>query len=343
MGTKNPKRVCAGYKTAADKKIKDAEEYVNVTDRTYSDLEEQEILDMIANLKTQMARWETDFQGTLSHQLEDADHQTYEKELSDYQELSKKAITALKGYLKDLRSKVEVPAPVQATGAAATGNASGNVNQLAKIDDTLKPEKLLKSYTLEEFNAWEEKFKAYYDHNKKTLDRSITISRQILNNLLDLKLVNALKTEEGVRDDSPILANGGCLQKLKAIFLKESPLYLRRYNFLQHVQGPREPFGDWWVAKKSKAKECQLGTITEEDMMVLSLMTGVHDPRLKEQFLRQENPTTETLVKIAESWQRAERLSRDMAPKGGATIHRTESGYAKSKKEAWNKDRRSKS
>ena len=94
MGTKNPKRVCAGYKTAADKKIKDAEEYVNVTDRTYSDLEEQEILDMIANLKTQMARWETDFQGTLSHQLEDADHQTYKKELSDHQELSKKAIAA---------------------------------------------------------------------------------------------------------------------------------------------------------------------------------------------------------------------------------------------------------
>ena len=336
MPTKNPKRVCGGYKTAADQKIKDAEEYVGVADRTYSDLEEQEILGMIADLKDQMSRWETDFQGTLSHQLDDGDFQTYEKVLLDYKELSKKAITALRECLKALRSNIEVPPPVQAA-AAGTGNASGNI----KIDDTLKPEKLLKSYTLEEFNAWEEKFRAYYDHNKKTLDKSITISRQILNNLLDLKLVNALKTEEGVRDDSPILANGGCLQKLKAIFLKESPLYLRRYNFLQHVQGPREPFGDWWVTKKSKAKECELGTITEEDMMVLSLMTGVHDPRLKEKFLRQENPTTETLVKIAESWQRAERLSREMEKKGGADIRRTESGYAKGKREAWNKGRRS--
>ena len=322
MPTKNPKRVCGGYKTAADQKIKDAEEYVGVADRTYSDLEEQEILGMIADLKDQMSRWETDFQGTLSHQLDDGDFQTYEKVLLDYKELSKKAITALRECLKGLRSNIVVPPPVPPAAAAGTGNASGNI----KIDDTLKPEKLLKSYTLEEFNAWEEKFRAYYDHNKKTLDKSITISRQILNNLLDLKLVNALKTEEGVRDDSPILANGGCLQKLKAIFLKESPLYLRRYNFLQHVQGPREPFGDWWVTKKSKAKECELGTITEEDMMVLSLMTGVHDPRLKEKFLRQENPTTETLVKIAESWQRAEQLSREMEKKGGANINRTESG-----------------
>ena len=171
MPTKNPKRVCGGYKTAADQKIKDAEEYVGVADRTYSDLEEQEILGMIADLKDQMSRWETDFQGTLSHQLDDGDFQTYEKVLLDYKELSKKAITALRECLKALRSNIEVPPPVQAA-AAGTGNASGNI----KIDDTLKPEKLLKSYTLEEFNAWEEKFRAYYDHNKKTLDKSIKIS-----------------------------------------------------------------------------------------------------------------------------------------------------------------------
>ena len=61
MPTKNPKRVCGSYKTAADQKIKDAEEYVGVADRTYSDLEEQEILGMIADLKDQMSRWETDF------------------------------------------------------------------------------------------------------------------------------------------------------------------------------------------------------------------------------------------------------------------------------------------
>ena len=335
MPAKNPKRVCGGYKTAAGKKIREAEEYVGVTDRIYSDLEEQEILGMISDLKIQMTRWETDFQSTLSHELEDADHETYEKELSDHQDLSKKAISALKVYLENLRTKVIVD-PTRPLAAAATGNANASANQSPKIDDTLKPEKLLRSYTLEEFNAWSEKFQAYYDHNKKTLDKSITISRQILNNLLDLKLLNALKTEEGVKDDTPILANGGCLSKLKDIFLKESPLFVRRYNFLKHVQDPRQPFGDWWVTKKSKDRECELDRITKEDMMLLSLMTGVHDPRLKEQFLRQENPTTEALVKIAESWQRAERISRDMAS-GGATVNLTKSGYQRGREENWNR------
>ena len=235
------------------------------------------------------------------------------------------------GYLEKLRSEGTEPAQVQ--GAAATVNT----NQSPKIDEILKPEKLLRSYTLEEFNVWSEKFEAYYDHNKKTLDKSIVISRQILNNLMDSKLVNALKTEEGVKDDTPIRGDGGCLKKLKAIFLKESPLFVRRYNFLKHVQDAREPFGDWWVAKKSKARECELDKITQEDMMVLSLITGVHDPRLKEKFLRQENPTTETLVKIAESWQRAEQFSRDMGPKG-ANISKT--GYQRGQEEKWNRDRR---
>ena len=131
---------------------------------------------------------------------------------------------------------------------------------------------MLRSFSLEEFNAWSDKFKAYFDHNKKTLNRSIVISRQLLNNVLDLKLSNALKTEEGVKDDTPILANGGCLDKLKNIFLKESPLFVRRYNFLKHVQDPREPFSDWWVTKKSKARECDFDNITREDMMVLGLM-----------------------------------------------------------------------
>ena len=289
---------------------------------------------MIEDIRVQMARWESDFLSNLSKQLEENDYDTYEKDLNDQLNFAKQTINDLTGYLERFRSEGTEPTQVQ--GAVATVNTS----QSTKIDETLKPEKLLRSYTLEEFNVWSEKFEAYYDHNKKTLDKSIVISRQILNNLMDSKLVNALKTEEGVKDDTPIRGDGGCLKKLKAIFLKESPLFVRRYNFLKHVQDAREPFGDWWVAKKSKARECELDKITQEDMMVLSLITGVHDPRLKEKFLRQDNPTTETLVKIAESWQRAEKISRDMADQE-ARINKTKSDYMRNKENTWDKNHNS--
>ena len=342
MNTKNPKKVCGGYKSGATRKITKAEEYIAVTDREFSDREEAKIITMISELKLQMSRWETDFQSNLSHQLDDADSDIYEKELIDQQALVEKCTDSLEDYLKNLRAKVNAPTQVQGDGPAATGGALGGTSHTVKIDETLKPEKLLRSFSLEEFNAWSDKFKAYFDHNKKTVDKSIVISRQLLNNVLDLKLLNALKTEEGVQDATPILAEGGCLDKLKSIFLKESPLFVRRYNFLKHVQDPREPFSDWWVAKKSKARECDFENITREDIMLLGLMTGVYDPKLKEKFLRQEKPTTEQLVKIAESWQRAERLSRDMATQG-ATANKT-SGYQAGKQKEWNNHReRSKS
>ena len=338
MNTKNPKKVCGGYKSNSTKKITKAETYMTNTDRDFSDREEEKIIGMISDLKTQMSRWESDFESNLSHQLEDADSDIYQKEIDDQQLLVEKCTEALEEYLKNLRTKGNVPVQVQGGVLAATGGAIGGTNHTAKIDETLKPEKLLRSFSLEEFNAWSDKFKAYFDHNKKTLDRSIVISRQLLNNVLDLKLSNALKTEEGVKDDTPILANGGCLDKLKNIFLKESPLFVRRYNFLKHVQDPREPFSDWWVTKKSKARECDFDNITREDMMVLGLMTGVCDPKLKEKFLRQEQPTTEALVKIAESWQRAERLSRDMSSQGGAAV-RKGSAYHAGKKREWDRRR----
>ena len=233
----------------SEKKITKAEQYMTNTEREFSDREEQKIINMISDLEAQMSRWESHFESTLSDQLE-GDSDAYQKELDDQQALVDKCTESLEDYLKNLRTRANA-APVQIQ-AATTGGASGGTSHTAKIDETLKPEKLLRSFSLEEFNAWSDKFKAYFDHNKKTLDRSIVISRQLLNNVLDLKLINALKTEEGVNDDTPILENGGCLDKLKGIFLKESPLFIRRYNFLKHARILENPLliGGWQRKRK---------------------------------------------------------------------------------------------
>ena len=139
MNTKNPKKVCGGYKSNSTRKITKAEEYMANTDRDFSDREEEKIISMISDLKAQMSRWESDFESSLSHQLDDADSDVYSKELVDQQALVDKCTEALEGYLKDLRTKGNIPIQVQV--AAPTGGAIGGTNNTAKIDETLRPEK----------------------------------------------------------------------------------------------------------------------------------------------------------------------------------------------------------
>ena len=121
-----------------------------------------------------------------------------------------------------------------------------------------------------------------------------------------------LKTNADVNDDTAIVEDGGCLDKIKGIFLREFPLHVRRYHFLKCVQEQGQPYDDWWVEKKKMARNCELDKVNMEDMMLLGLMTGIHDPKLKEEFLRVEDPTTEKLVKIAESWQSAEKNMKQL-------------------------------
>ena len=62
--------------------------------------------------------------------------------------------------------------------------------------------------------------------------------------------------------------------------------------------------------KLTKAKECQLENITRDEVLLLELIRSVHDPKLKEEFLKQRDPTLQGLVTIAEQWQSATKVSR---------------------------------
>jgi hypothetical protein len=51
---------------------------------------------------------------------------------------------------------------------------------------------------------------------------------------------------------------------------------------------PEKSFTIWWSKKKATATECQLETSKRENVMLLELIRGVHDPKLREEFLRQK-------------------------------------------------------
>ena len=331
----NPGNVVGGFKSGINRKIRMAEEYTQA-EHKYSEQEEAEIEKMISDIYTQMERWETKLQNDLMGLLRPEEVETYQGEFESHDDRAKKTVDDLRAYLENIKKvAADEVVVVQNANTNPPSGAHGTNANISKIDDTLRPEKLKRSATLEEFNDWAESFKAYFTHNKKALERcDNAIPRQLLHNCLDSRLTNALKTDDGVTANTPVIEDNGCLDMLKNIFLKECPLFVRRFNFLRSTQDPGESFSDWWVNKKAKAQECEFEKMTKDDMLLLGLMTGVHDQKLKEEFQRQRDPTVEGLVAIATNWEYAEKNMRNMSSRE-ARIDRTKSNYKDEKQKHW--------
>ena len=337
-----PAQILNGYKMHINRKVKYAEEFMEKFDKKFTPTVETKISHMIADLRDQSSRMEKRFNDELSALLDEEENGTLQTEVEAFATKTDKCVDDLEIFLEILRDKaVEATSPAVMANSANTPNLNtpqGAHAVTQKISDTLRPEKLQRSCNLEEFNDWSEKFQAWFKDNEKTLEsKGRPFQRQLLHTVLDSRLVDDLKTNANVNDDTAIVGNGGCLDKIKGIFLKEFPLHVRRYQFFKCVQEQGQPYDDWWVKKKKMARNCDLDKVNMEDMMLLGLMTGIHDPKLKEEFLRVEDPTTEKLVKIAESWQSAEKNMKQL-DQDDVTIQKT-SNYKAEKERSWHRDR----
>ena len=65
-------------------------------------------------------------------------------------------------------------------------------------------------------------------------------------------------------------------------------------------------FKAWWEKKRSKAVECDLKAIKEDDWLVLELIRGVSDTMLQKRLLQEHQASLAQLVLIAEQWQAAD-------------------------------------
>ena len=105
-----------------------------------------------------------------------------------------------------------------------------------------------------------------------------------MNKSIEAKLSSTLRADPGVEATTPIADRNGCLDKLRAIFLEKNPLWLRRHHYFKCLQQKGETVNDWWVRKTDKARECQLETITADDIQLLELIRGVHSFKLRQVF-----------------------------------------------------------
>ena len=95
----------------------------------------------------------------------------------------------------------------------------------------------------------------------------------------------------------------------------------------------RESVTEWWIRKKAKARECELEQIKPEDVLMLELIHGVRDHKLREEFLKQKEPTLTQLIQIAGRWQTTSYVSKDMDSSASQVDARKTSNYKSEKAE----------
>ena len=298
MSVKNLTRSMTSFRGHCDKKAKKIDDFLSANpDPNSKDLQDLEELN--SDLKDQLRRMEVAWEAM----MDETDNDTYDALDKMLNEVSEEVAKTLATSEKTISEK---------SASTSTGATSSTGN--AKIDDTLKPrQELLRSFTLEEANVWFDGFTAYFKHNEKALQKlPASVHRQILNNSIEAALANALQADDEITAATHIIGDNGCLSRLKHIFLEKNPLFLRRHKYQQCRQMQGETVMEWWVRKKTKERECELEQIKLEDIRLLELIRGVQDPRLKEEFLKQKEPTLNQLLEIAERWQTAEHVGKEM-------------------------------
>ena len=84
-----------------------------------------------------------------------------------------------------------------------------------------------------------------------------------------------MRTDVTVTPETEVRGEAGVLDKLKKkYFFDDYPLINRRHDFTVCKQARGELFKAWWEKKRSKAVECDLKAMKEDDWLVLELIRG---------------------------------------------------------------------
>lgn len=185
------------------------------------------------------------------------------------------------------------PAPL-----AAPHHAPASVGAVprTRVAEALKPEPLTKDNTPLEFTVWLERFRAFY--LASALDRtSVEEQQAYFKNCLDPHLSARLRNV--IQVNTPIYGDAdSCMSALEDEFKKLWPPFQRRLEFFRYDQPHGQAFSDWVAELRARAAEADLEHMTAPDIFVMRLICGIADKKLKEKFLREEEPTMENLIRI---------------------------------------------
>ena len=308
------------------KKITECRDYANKYDgKTWDTLVESSATKLVEELEAKQTNLENRWHNEFESQLSEIDWEKYSDDVE-------KAVDAITKGRDELRKWIYGKRCENAPVAQAQVPGGQNKESTARLVDSFKPFILTRDHTLEEFNAWSAQFRGYYQANQRILEtKGAEFQRNFLFNVIDVKFQILLQTDDAVTNEMKIMGDNNLLAKLKASFMTSYPLYVRRYHFHEHRQERNQSFPDWWNAKKLKAQECELEKMKKDDVMLMELICGVADDKLRNEFLRTEDPTVEKLVKIAEQWHASDQIGSQMKRNSRSSCNKTSSYQANKK------------
>ena len=318
----DPKKSLTTYASLCDGKLAKANKFL---DDNAAGLTSRTVVTAEAHAKAiqdQFSKMENKWENSFLDEVMDKDENLFNelsKKVKDTGDQIDKCVCAIDKMLKEYDS---------GTGATASASAKASLKQ----DNSYKPEVLLASNNLEEFNAWQRTFEAHHDTNAAFLAGSTQkIRRVFLTSLIGPKLQDAMSTDDKLTMATPVMGEADSLLAwLKTHMLRHSPLFIRRYQYSSCKQKPRETFGDWWTRKLIKARDCDLDKVKREDIEVTELICGINDPKLREEILKMKEPKLVDLVALGNQFDTAAKLQENNFNDDIRT-NKVQSDYRKSK------------
>lgn len=172
--------------------------------------------------------------------------------------------------------------------------------QQPKIQPDMKPARLATGESVAGFKAWQKKFAAFFTMSHLQ-QADIGIQQTALCNCLEQDVERKLRVS--MKDDTPIFGNGGVIEMLETEVMRSNPLNLRRHKFFLSRQKKGEKFTDWVAQLDQLARDADIAELDFATMMVYRWITGCDNDELRGKFLREANPTMETLMAVAHTFE----------------------------------------
>ena len=200
----------------------------------------------------------------------------------------------------------KVLSAIAATQTPTPAATIHTVGQKPKILDALKPFKLKADNHPADLRSWMDKFCAYYTSSGLAV-YTTPEQHALLFNCINQDLETKIKEHDDYSPDLPVFSDNDNEQSIFYILEKEFlltyPLFTRRYHFFSMKQVPGQLFTDYMTKLKQKGDEADLHKLDIDEIYVFRYITSVTDSKLRERFLKLQNPTLENLKREARAYE----------------------------------------
>ncbi len=171
-----------------------------------------------------------------------------------------------------------------------------------KVMESLKPNRLKLDNTPTEMRCWMKEFRAFY--TTSSLDKySVPEQHAFIFSCMEVDLKTKIMESDTFDEELPIFGDVSIIQVVQEEFLLRYPLFNRRLDFFKYRQSDGQKFSDFSMKLRQKGEEASLETLQMEELYIFRYVTGTVDEKLRDRFLRLNNPTLEDLKSEVRSYE----------------------------------------